>query len=70
MAKGCSKPQKGLPVSGIWATPSGSTSNNLDGFNKPDKPTTNTSGMIGDAQEFGANKILVIRPPGVVPIGG
>ena len=43
------------------------TSNNLDGFNKPDKPTTNTTGIIGDAQEFGANKILVIRPPGAKP---
>ena len=40
------------------------TSNNLDGFNRPDKPTTNTSGIIGDAQEFGRNKILVIRPVG------
>ena len=43
------------------------TSFNLDGFNKPDKPTTNTTGIIGDAQEFGANKILVIRPPGSKP---
>ena len=25
------------------------TSNNLDGFNRPDKPTTNTTGIIGDA---------------------
>ncbi|MCH1442010.1 MAG: DUF2341 domain-containing protein, partial [Rubripirellula sp.] len=41
------------------------TSNNLDGFNRPDKPTTNTSGIIGDAQEFGMNKSLVVRPPGV-----
>ena len=40
------------------------TSNNLDGFNRPDKPTTNTSGIIGDAQEFGMNKFLVVRPPG------
>ncbi|MCH2131927.1 MAG: DUF2341 domain-containing protein [Pirellulaceae bacterium] len=40
------------------------TSNNLDGFNRPDKPTTNTIGIIGDAQEFGINKFLVIRPPG------
>ena len=40
------------------------TANNLDGFNKPDKPTTNTSGIIGDAQEFGVDKFLVIRPPG------
>lgn len=40
------------------------TSNNLDGFNRPDKPTTNTSGIIGDAQEFGINKFLVVRPPG------
>ena len=55
---------------GVWHlgdTLKDATSNNLDGFNKPDKPTTNTSGMIGDAQEFGANKILVIRPPGVGP---
>jgi hypothetical protein len=44
-----------------------STSNNLDGFNKPDKPTTNTTGIIGDAQEFGVNRILVIRPPGAKP---
>ena len=41
-----------------------STSNNLDGVNRPDKPTTNTTGIIGDAQEFGVNQILVIRPPG------
>ena len=40
------------------------TSNNLDGFNRPDKPTVNTTGIIGDAQEFGVNQILVIRPPG------
>ena len=40
------------------------TSNNLDGFNRADKPTTNTAGIIGDAQEFGVNKLLVIRPPG------
>ena len=44
-----------------------STSNNLDGFNKPDKPTTNTTGIIGDAQEFGVNQLLVIRPPGAKP---
>jgi|TARA_B100000678_G_scaffold204076_1_gene171859 hypothetical protein len=37
------------------------TSNNLDGVNRPDKPTTNTTGIIGDAQEFGVNKILDIR---------
>ena len=43
------------------------TSNNLDGFNKPDKPTTNTTGIIGDGQEFGVNKFLVIRPPGTKP---
>ena len=43
------------------------TSNNLDGFNRPDKPTTNTTGMIGDAREFGINKLLVIRPPGTKP---
>jgi len=43
------------------------TSNNLDGFNRPDKPTNNTTGMIGDAQEFGVNKFLVIRPPGTNP---
>ena len=41
------------------------TSNNLDGFNKRDKPTTNSRGIIGDAQDFGANKLLVIRPPGI-----
>ena len=41
-----------------------STSNNLDGVNRPDKPTTNTTGIIGDAQEFGVKQILVIRPPG------
>ena len=40
------------------------TSNNLDGVNRPDKPTTNTTGIIGEAQEFGVNQILVIRPPG------
>ena len=40
------------------------TSNNLDGVNRPDKPTVNTTGIIGDAQEFGVNQILVIRPPG------
>ena len=43
------------------------TSNNLDGVNRPDGPTTNTPGMIGDAQEFGVNQILVIRPPGAKP---
>ncbi len=43
------------------------TSNQLDGFNKPDKPTTNTAGIIGDAQEFGVNKFLVIRAPGAKP---
>ena len=43
------------------------TSNNLDGVNRPDKPTVNTDGIIGDAQEFGANQILVIRPPGAKP---
>ena len=43
------------------------TSNNLDGFNIPDKPTSNTTGIIGDAQEFGVNKLLVIRPPGAKP---
>ena len=43
------------------------TSNNLDGVNRPDKPTVNTMGMIGDAQEFGVNQILVIRPPGAKP---
>jgi hypothetical protein len=43
------------------------TSNNLDGFNRPGKPTTNTTGIIGDAQEFGVNKFLVIRPPGAEP---
>ena len=43
------------------------TSNNLNGFNKPDKPTTNTTGIIGDGQEFGVNKFLVIRPPGTKP---
>lgn len=40
------------------------TANNLDGVNRPDKPTVNTTGIIGDAQEFGVNQILVIRPPG------
>jgi len=43
------------------------TSNNLNGFDKPDKPTTNTAGIIGDAQEFGVNKNIVIRPPGTKP---
>ncbi len=43
------------------------TSNNLDGFNRPDKPTTNTTGIIGNAQEFGVNKLLVIRQPGAKP---
>ena len=43
------------------------TSNNLDGFNRPDKPTINTPGIIGDAQEFGVNKILAIRQPGAKP---
>ena len=43
------------------------TSNNLDGFDKPDKPTTNTAGIIGDAQEFGVNKFLIIRPPAAQP---
>ncbi len=43
------------------------TSNNLDGVNRPDAPTTNTTGMIGDAQEFGVDKLLVIRPSGSSP---
>ena len=43
------------------------TSNQLDGFNKPNQPTTNTAGIIGDAQEFGVNKFLVIRAPGAKP---
>ena len=43
------------------------TSNHLDGFNKPEKPTTNATGIIGDAQEFGVNKCLVIRPRGSQP---
>ena len=43
------------------------TSNNLDGVNRPDKPTINTAGIIGDAREFGVNQILVIRPPGAKP---
>ncbi len=43
------------------------TSNNLDGFDKPDKPTTNTAGIIGDAREFGVDKFLIIRPPGAKP---
>ena len=43
------------------------TANNLDGVNRPDKPTVNTTGIIGDAQEFGVNQILVIRPPGARP---
>jgi len=55
---------------GIWHLGNNlkdATSNNLDGFNKPDKPTTNTTGIIGDAQEFGVNKFLVIRPPDAEP---
>jgi hypothetical protein len=40
------------------------TANNLDGVNRPDKPTVDTTGIIGNAQEFGVNQILVIRPPG------
>lgn len=40
------------------------TSNNLDGFNRPGKPTALAKGMIGDAREFGVDKLLVIRPPG------
>tara|TARA_Y100001978_G_scaffold72427_1_gene64982 strand:- start:4254 stop:7322 length:3069 start_codon:yes stop_codon:yes gene_type:complete len=44
-----------------------STSNNLDGVNRPDKSTVNTTGIIGDAQQFGVNQILVIRPPGAKP---
>ena len=43
------------------------TSNNLDGVNRPDAPTANTTGMIGDAQEFGVDKLLVIRPSGSSP---
>jgi len=41
-----------------------STSNNLDGSNKPGKSTTNAPGVIGDAQVFGKKKILNIRQPG------
>ena len=44
-----------------------STSNNLDGFNRPDKPTADAEGMIGGAREFGADKLLVIRPAGGKP---
>ena len=40
-----------------------STSNNLDGVNRTDRPTTNSTGVIGDAQEFVIDKLLVIRPP-------
>ena len=43
------------------------TANKLNGVNRPDKPTVNTTGIIGDAQEFGVNQILVIRPPGAKP---
>ena len=40
------------------------TSNNLDGFDSPGQATINTMGVIGDAREFGKNKVLVIRQPG------
>ena len=38
-----------------------STSNDLDGASQAGKPSTNTSGVIGDAQEFGRNKIVRVR---------
>ena len=50
---------------GVWHlsdTLEDATSNNLDGFDRAGQPTTNTIGIIGDAQEFGLNKVLVIRP--------
>lgn len=52
---------------GVWHlgnTLEDATANNLDGFSRPDKPTSNIAGIIGDAQEFGVNKLLIIRPPG------
>ena len=39
------------------------TANNLDGVDMPGKATVNAAGVIGDGQEFGVNKHLVIRPP-------
>ena len=55
---------------GVWhlgANLKDSTSNHLDGVARPGKPTTNAGGIIGDAQEFGRNKLLVIRPAGTKP---
>ncbi len=52
---------------GVWHLSNSledATSNNLDGFDSPGKPTINTLGVVGDAREFGINKFLVIRPPG------
>ena len=43
------------------------TANNLDGFDRRGKETVNTAGIIGDAQEFGLNKHLVIRQPNSPP---
>ena len=39
------------------------TSNNLDAFRRPDLPATPTKGIAGGAQEFGVNKLLVVRQP-------
>ncbi len=39
------------------------TANNLDGVDMPEKATVNAAGVIGDGQEFGVNRHLVIRPP-------
>jgi len=41
-----------------------STSNNLDGSNKPNMPTINAAGIIGDGQVFGKENGLTIRQPG------
>lgn len=52
---------------GVWHlgdTLDDATSNHLDGFNRVDKPTVSTSGVIGDAREFGVERMLVIRPRG------
>lgn len=41
-----------------------STSNALDGVNRPGKPTKKVQGAIAEAREFGIEQMLVVRPGG------
>ena len=52
---------------GVWhlgANLEDATTNNLDGFDRPDKPTKPKTGIVGNARQFGVDNLLVIRPPG------